>query len=342
MPAAHNMPLVYCRMAGGNFGDDLNATLWNALFPDLEQLGPEVALHGIGTILSGKSTGRATTAVLGSGASRARIGINAHNSDIRWVRGPRSARAVGLPAEFGIGDPAWLHADLYEPFARREPGNGPVGLMPHHASWKNYDWHSVARAAGMTAIDARSPPACVIEQMRGCSRILTESLHGAIFADAMSLPWAPAILAHRFHRFKWLDWSDSINRRFEPFIPDRALIGEIGAATALRNWIARELGYQASTRCPSLRAVAASLPHDAKRVSAQLFAYGANESHFAHSRIEFVKTRRDRMLEMCAGFARDYGLRINTDVAPAERRSQTEERAKPGLEGVEWDKAVLA
>lgn len=329
-------------MTGGNFGDDLNATLWNTLFPDLEQLGDEVALHGIGTILSKKSTGPAKNVVLGSGANRARIKINVRNSDIRWVRGPRSARAVGLPAEFGIGDPAWLHADLYESFSRRDSGKGPVGLMPHHASWNNYDWHSVARGAGMTAIDARSSPASVIAQMRGCSRILTESLHGAVFADAMSLPWAPAILAHRFHRFKWQDWSDSINRRFDPFIPDRALTGEIGVGTAFRNWIARELGYQASTRCPSLRAVGASLPHDARRVSAQLFAYGADESNFSHSRIEFVKTRRDRMLEICAGFARDYGLSINTSVAPTVRRLQPEEHTMPGFNGREWDKAVLA
>ena len=276
MPAVQKMPLIYCRMPGGNFGDDLNATLWKTLFPDLEQLSPEVALHGIGTILSGKSPAAAKSVVLGSGASSARIRVNVHNSDIRWVRGPRSARAVGLAAESGIGDAAWLHADLYASFERPGHGSAPVGLMPHHASWKNYDWNSVARDAGMIAIDPRMPPTQVIAQMRGCSRILTESLHGAVFADAMSLPWAPAILAHRFHRFKWLDWTDSINRRFDPFIPDRALVSEIGAGTALRNWIAKELGFQAATRCPSLRAVGAALPHDAMRVSAQLFAYGAN------------------------------------------------------------------
>ncbi|RXZ32349.1 hypothetical protein D9O50_16455 [Oxalobacteraceae bacterium CAVE-383] len=324
------MPLVYCRTPHGNFGDDLNAILWQSIFPDIEQLSTGIGINGIGTILSKKSSLMMRTVVLGSGADRPNIEVNAKDSDIRWVRGPRSARAVGVAPDLGLGDPAWLHADLYMAFEHR--ANAPIGLMPHHASWETYDWEKVAGDAGMIAIDPRMAPAQVIARMRSCSRILSESLHGAVFADAMGLPWAPAILAHRFHRFKWEDWTASINRKFNPFMPDRALVSEIGAARALKNRIARAIAYQASARCPAMRAVRAARPDDAEQVSAQLFAYGAGASNFSHSRIEFVKARRDRMLEICAAFAKDYGLSMASDAAAGSRQFPANIRSRPKFE----------
>ena len=42
--------IKYCRIAGGNFGDDINLQLWKRLFPNLEELTGRVFFYGVGTL----------------------------------------------------------------------------------------------------------------------------------------------------------------------------------------------------------------------------------------------------------------------------------------------------
>jgi hypothetical protein len=305
------MSIDYCRIEGGNFGDDLNRTLWYRLFPDIDQLSKEISVVGIGTILSGKPAAKTRKVVLGSGARGPKVQLNSDNSDIRWVRGPQSARAVGVAPYLGIGDPAWLYSDLFDAFDADR--SGTIGFIPHWATWRSFDWEKVAANAGMTGIDARLPPAQVMHKMRSCSRILTESLHGAVFADAMGIPWAPAILAHRFNRFKWEDWCASIHRRFDPFVTDRALVDSIGPVKSIANRIAKKINFKAAERPPALRAVKASSADDAEQVAAQLSRYCADDAHFFFSNPLLVKMQKEKMLEICARFAKDYGLAFRPD-----------------------------
>jgi hypothetical protein len=304
------MPIDYCLIEGGNFGDDLNSTLWRQLFPDIDQLSKDVVITGIGTILSRKPAANMRKVILGSGATGPNVQLNTGNSDIRWVRGPQSAQAVGVAKQLGVGDPAWLYSDLYDAFDADR--SGAIGLIPHWATWCSFDWKSVAAHAGMIGIDARLPPAQVMHKMRSCSRILTESLHGAVFADAMGIPWAPAILAHRFDRFKWEDWSASIHRQFNPFIADRPLVNSIGPIKSITNRIAKGINFKTS-RLPALRAIKASSAEDAEQIATQLFKYCADESNFFCSNPRLVKMRKERMLDICADFAKDYGLTFRPD-----------------------------
>src|SRR5450830_2149566 len=100
------MPIDYCQIEGGNFGDDLNRTLWRRIFPDIDLLAADVMVAGIGTILSAKPAAGTRKVVLGAGADGPHIKLNIANSDVRWVRGPHSARAVGAPHHLVLGDPA--------------------------------------------------------------------------------------------------------------------------------------------------------------------------------------------------------------------------------------------
>jgi hypothetical protein len=297
------MPLDYCRIEGGNFGDDLNRTLWRNIFPDIDQLTADISVAGIGTILSDKPAPLQRKVILGSGADGPHVKINTQNSDIRWVRGPHSADAVGARHDLGIGDPAWLYPDLYEMLDAGRPSL--TGLIPHWATWKSFDWAKVANQAGMVGIDPRLPPAQIVQKMRSCTRILTESLHGAVFADAMGIPWAPAVFAHRFHRFKWEDWSASIHRKFDPFVPDRTLVSFVGPIKSFINRVAREVQFNALLRYPAMRAVKAASPDDGEQVAAQLVDYCANDAHFFCSDAFFVRAQKAKMLEACAAFARD-------------------------------------
>lgn len=190
--------LKYCHIAGGNFGDDLNTLIWPSLFPDLAKLGGRTVFYGVGTLLDGRHDKRKNKVVLGSGIGEANSALSDPNWDFRWVRGPHSAREFKLSKELALGDPAWLWRELQA----GADGRGAIGLMPHYATWDSSDWVGVAANAGMVAINPRQAPAAVTAQMRRCSRILSESLRGAVCADAMGIPWSACVLAHRFNDFK--------------------------------------------------------------------------------------------------------------------------------------------
>lgn len=300
------MVIQYCHIEGGNFGDDLNTLLWPRLFPDLAQLKDRVLFYGIGTLLDGRHNTRVKKVVLGTGIGQARAAMTDPNWDFRWVRGPQSAREFNLPGKLALGDSAWLWPGL----AGGSDAQGPIGLIPHYATWDSYDWTEVAAQAGMMAINPRQSPVAVMAQMRQCSRILTESLHGAICADAMGIPWAACILAHRFNDFKWQDWLATVQRPFAPLLIDRPLVRRISRPKALANQLARWTHYRHQTRHPALRAVAVATRADVSHVAATLACYARTDAHFSCSPAPAVARQKERMLYACADFARDYQLRF--------------------------------
>ena len=300
------MQIKYCPIEGGNFGDTLNTMVWDRLFPDLTQRKESILVYGIGTLLDGRHDRSLKKIVLGSGLGEAGAALPDPNWDFRWVRGPLSASEFGLSSELALGDPALLWPEL-QASCGGKPG-GPVGLIPHYRTWDSFDWVQVAANAGMVAINPRLSPSEVIAQTRSCSKIMAESLHGGICADAMGVPWAPCILAHRFNEFKWNDWLATIGRPFAPMVADRPLVRSVGKSKALANRLARWAHYKADTRRPSLRAVARASPEDALSVSEALARYARNEAHFGCSKLADVERQRQRMLAACNTFAQDYGL----------------------------------
>ncbi len=302
------MQIKYCPIEGGNFGDTLNTMVWDRLFPDLFRLKEGILVYGIGTLLDGRHDRSKKKIVLGSGLGEAHAALPDPNWEFRWVRGPLSAHEFGLSSELALGDPAVLWPELQQGCGGT--ASGPIGLIPHYRTWDSYDWEAVAAQAGMVAINPRLSPSEVIAQTRACSRVMAESLHGAICADAMAIPWAPCVLAHRFNDFKWMDWLATVNRRFTPMVADRPLVRSIGKHKALANRLARMVHYKAHTRRPALRPVASATPADARQVSRALARYAQNDSHFACSKPADIDRQRDRMLAACNTFAQDYGLRF--------------------------------
>ena len=195
------MKLKICRIPGGNFGDDLNDLLWPELFPNFAEHRNDTEIYGIGTILCGKVKSAGKRVVLGSGLGYRKPQALDKNWDIRWVRGQLSAKALGIEPKFALGDGALLWSELK---AAGSQGNA-VGFIPHHATWESYDWQNIAEQAGLLAINPKQSPVHVTNQMRQCRKVICESLHGAIFADALQIPWHATVLAYRFNNFKWKD-----------------------------------------------------------------------------------------------------------------------------------------
>ena len=214
------MILYQWRGAASNFGDELNAALWPKLLPDFFDNDPSIRFLGIGSVLDSRhgSAGSKIVAGAGYGGYEPRARLD-RTWIVHWVRGPRTARSLGLPESMGLGDPASLLPDAG--FARAAPTGAHSGFMPHFESMARGDWARAATLAGVELIDPRGDPAEIVAAIGRCRVLLSEALHGAIAADTLRVPWVPMRPLAPTHRAKWADWGDSLGLRidFAPLVP---------------------------------------------------------------------------------------------------------------------------
>ena len=207
------MRLHYWATAEGNFGDDLNLWLWDFLLPGWRDWDPTVTLVGVGTILSAPqldADGNQRYLVVGSGQGNGAPPDFSRNAwDIRAVRGPRSARALGLPAHAATIDPAAMIPDM-EDFASPETSGGPV-VVPHFSSLRRYDWKAICDALEISLVSPEDEARSVIARIAAAPLVLAESMHAAILADAFRVPWIAFSASPHFDHDKWGDWADSID-----------------------------------------------------------------------------------------------------------------------------------
>ena len=296
--------LNYCHIPGGNFGDDLNLELWSNIFPNIYREDNRFEIYGIGTLLGAKHNQKKKI-VLGSGLDAASSASRAKNFEYYWVRGKLTAKALGISEDLALGDAAILWPNLFEV----EPkSNGRIGLIPHWKTWDSYDWEKVASSVGLQAISPKQHPEAVLDQILKCSKIISESLHGAIFADAIGVPWSACVLAHRFNKYKWEDWLTTIERPFTGFVADRPLVNNIPIGKSIANRIGHWLGYSHKTSFSHLRPVRAATMKDEKHIANSLLKHAKDESNFNCSNKETITLQRKKMLVACAHFAQNYQL----------------------------------
>ncbi len=301
------MRLKYCKLPQGNFGDDLNVELWPALFPGLEAAHPDTWLYGIGTILGGTQP-EGPKVVLGSGCGYRGTPQLGEEWRVYWVRGPGTAAKCRLDPALGLGDPAVLWPPLHR---EHTPVPGRIGLVPHHKSYEGFDWDALAVGANLHAIDPRQSPQQVADAIASCERVLTESLHGAIFADTLGVPWRALVLARRFNDFKWQDWLDTLGMKLRTAEVHVELKRELPLAKALGNRLARWVGGPDERN--HLRPVRAATASDVERVRQDLIHIAGEAGSFMLSDPRARATQQARMREACARFARDHGLQFALD-----------------------------
>ena len=255
-----------------NFGDELNTLIWPRLLPGFFDEDPTELFLGIGSVLDARHAPDALKIVAGAGYGGYQPKASLDKRwVIHWVRGPRTARALGLDATVGLGDPATLLAHAGWPAA----GDGDtIGFMPHFESLGRGAWHLAAQIAGVHLIDPRDEPPAVIAAIRHCRLLLTEALHGAIIADTLRVPWVALAPLSPVHHAKWHDWADTLGLRIE-FRPlrcssllERLRVTHFGHTSRGRALIAaggrslRRLGYRhfAERAAIALRHAAAATP----------------------------------------------------------------------------------
>lgn len=241
------MKLQFFRGAQPNFGDELNTWLWPQLLPNFFDDDPRTLFIGIGSIIGPHYDTDAKKVVFGSGyvpTYHPTPDVHSNDWDIFFVRGPRTARALGLPEHLGIGDAAILLRAL-SVRSQREPRC--IGFMPHWESVPRGNWRAACALAGLQFIDPTDPVEKVITDILGCTVLIAEAMHGAIVADTLRVPWIPVLPIEHAHQDKWLDWAEAMNLNLTRprLIPSTA--AEVHIATFYRPRLGRLSGYVASS-----------------------------------------------------------------------------------------------
>jgi succinoglycan biosynthesis protein ExoV len=208
------MRLVMWRGAEPNFGDELNLWIWPKVIPGILDDDETDLFVGIGTLLNHRLPPQHKV-VFGSGAG---YGDQPDLRDGRWsiycVRGPLTARALGLPPSTAVADPAILVNRVFHSGAAESSSD--VGFMPHWESAVSGEWKAICAAADVRYIDPRDAVADVLQLVSGCRLLITEAMHGAIVADALRVPWVAAQIMPALFSFKWQDWCRSMAVEYRP------------------------------------------------------------------------------------------------------------------------------
>lgn len=210
------MKLFYYKSDFGNFGDDLNPWLWPQILGELDAFCSADWLVGIGTILDRRLDDLpGTKLVMGSGFNPA-LPTSDRKKEIQiaFVRGPLSAKALGLEESKSVTDGAILVSRLFDPSKLHKRGR-PL-FIPHFHTAINFDCARAAEMADVDYLDPRSSVSHSLHAIGQASIVIAEAMHGAIVADALRIPWL-RIRAHNYIRqprmaeFKWQDWGMSMS-----------------------------------------------------------------------------------------------------------------------------------
>ncbi|WP_298431280.1 exov-like protein [uncultured Jannaschia sp.] len=200
-----------------NFGDHINSWLWPRLIPELLAREDDEVLVGVGSLLKSdldRVPGEKHIFGTGSGYGPPPPPETARGWNVHCVRGPLTARHYGLEPQAAVTDGAWLIGQLPEWQGTFDTG-GEVLFIPHWTSAAYGNWAPVCAMAGLTYVDPLDDGPSILRRIAAARLVVTESLHGAIFADYFRTPWAPVASANRVLHFKWVDWCMSIGVPYE-------------------------------------------------------------------------------------------------------------------------------
>jgi succinoglycan biosynthesis protein ExoV len=217
----------------GNFGDELNGWMWRELYPELfndghDDNGDGIDFIGIGTILDRHLPTRGLNVVLGSGTGYAPP-PDLRTDPAQWcvygVRGPLTAQLLDLPREAVLTDPAILLADhprwrgpRPESSGGADDASGKVIFVPHWKSIRFGQWQAACELAHIDFVDPCGDAREVIDRIAGARLVVAESMHAAIIADALRVPWVPVVLSREVAPFKWADWAATVGLEYTPLL----------------------------------------------------------------------------------------------------------------------------
>lgn len=211
---AELMKMYYFRGTPPNFGDELNKWMWPRLLPGFFDDRADRIFLGIGSILFDFHAPASRKIVFGAGYGGYTPPPRIDDSwEIHFVRGPVTARAIGIDDALGVGDAAILLRSCIE---TRPSKRFRASFIPHWESVANGEWDAACSAAGVHFINPCAPVETVLDEILASEVVVTEAMHGAIVADALRVPWVPARPIQAQHRLKWQDWAGALQLDLQP------------------------------------------------------------------------------------------------------------------------------
>jgi succinoglycan biosynthesis protein ExoV len=207
------MKLFYYKDLIGNFGDDMNAWLWPKVFGEIFDENTDYTFVGIGTILNQNLPIDTNRLIFGSGYGYGDVPVIEKHDKIFFVRGEYTARILGINKSLAITDPAIL-VKIY--FDKQKTNKYPVSLIPHHTSDENADWQKICNDINVNYISPAWDVEKVLDDINNSSLVVTESMHGAIIADAFRVPWMAYHAYGHINRDKWQDWANTHSVEYKP------------------------------------------------------------------------------------------------------------------------------
>lgn len=229
------MRLYYYKDPHGNFGDDLNGWLWERLLPGRLDPTSDTWLCAIGTLIGPAMPPAARRwIVFSSGAGYGPPPADFRGS--RWriacVRGPLTARVLGLEPSDAATDGAMLLSTLPEFAPLPEAERAGVVFMPHHHALIAGEWQAASERAGIEFLDPRQDSRVTLERLQRAKLVIADAMHAAIVADALRVPWVPVTTSPEISTFKWLDWTLSLSLPYEPIaLPSSSALESLRSAT---------------------------------------------------------------------------------------------------------------
>ena len=140
---------------------------------------------------------------------------------VKAVRGPLSRQKLleqDIDCPEIYGDPALLFPRFYYPKIAKKY---QLGIIPHYKD-KNNSWiEKMSKIEGVKILDIESGIYNFIDELLGCEKIASSSLHGIIAADAYDIPSLWIELSDKVigHGFKFRDYFLSVGRKdTEPLV----------------------------------------------------------------------------------------------------------------------------
>ena len=300
------MKVFFCKVDGGNFGDDMNEWFWDELFPDHTEISPGTTLFGIGSILWRQNfINKNRVVVMGSGSGYGVVPSEVPpGTQIGFVRGPRTARLLGLSADHAITDPAAM-VPTFDRFHNVRKA-GEIVFIPHVGTAKlNVNWERISERAGVSYVSPAGNSEAVIRRLASAKLVLAESLHGAIIADAFRVPFVPVSISPTFNKHKWKDWSDSLEMDLEFF----ECLARMKQTRQFLAQMKKKLSRRPGPKGPS---TADTSPDNGTRVAAIVSQDEKNRARLWVSRlapaIEMMLTQDLKRAAQFPGFMSDVGI----------------------------------
>jgi glycosyltransferase involved in cell wall biosynthesis len=208
-----------------NVGDLINPALISYLTGrNVRHTSDRAAPHllAVGSLMAAATP---TSQVWGTGIMHPDLGIGtALAENVHAVRGRltySALRAAGIAlGDVPLGDPAHLAPALLG-FKRALSPRYRLGIAAHYVDRRHPILLRMLREPGVADLNVHDAPHVFLELMADCEAVLSTSLHGLIFAEALGIPslWAKAGDEIAGGEFKFHDWfSTTSNPQPSPYL----------------------------------------------------------------------------------------------------------------------------